>query len=65
MKIKDVIGSEQVEVGLRVSDKSQLLRELSRRAAAAASIDQNVVHDVLASLSVSVSPRYLDARRGG
>jgi PTS system nitrogen regulatory IIA component len=47
MKIKDVIGSEQVEVGLRVSDKSQLLRELSRRAAAAASIDQNVIHDAL------------------
>jgi hypothetical protein len=28
MKITDVIGPEQVEVGLRVSDKAQLLREL-------------------------------------
>ena len=47
MKIKDVIGPEQVEVGLLVSDKAQLLRELSRRAAAAVSIDQNVIHDAL------------------
>ena len=47
MKIKDVIGPEQVEVGLRVSDKAQLLRELSRRAAAAVSIDQSVIHDAL------------------
>jgi len=47
MKIKDVIGPEQVEVSLRVSDKSQLLRELSRRAAAAASIDMNIIHDAL------------------
>ena len=47
MKIKNVIGPEQVEVGLRVSDKAQLLRELSRRAAAAVSIDQGVIHDAL------------------
>ena len=47
MKIKDVIGPEQVEVGLRVSDKAQLLRELSHRAAAAVSIDQSVIHDAL------------------
>ena len=47
MKITDVIGPEQVEVGLRVSDKAQLLRELSRRAAAVVSIDQSVLHDAL------------------
>jgi PTS system nitrogen regulatory IIA component len=47
MKITDVIGPEQVEVGLRVSDKAQLLRELSRRAATAVSIDQGVIHDAL------------------
>jgi nitrogen PTS system EIIA component len=47
MQIRDVIGPEQVEIGLRVSDKAQLLRELSRRAAAAVSIDQNVIHDAL------------------
>ena len=47
MEIKDVIGPEQVEVGLRVSDKAQLLRELSRRAAATVSIDQSVIHDAL------------------
>ena len=47
MKIRDVIGLEQVKVGLRVSDKAQLLRELSRRAAAAVSIDQSVIHDAL------------------
>ena len=32
---------------MRVSDKAQLLRELSRRAAAAVSIDQNVIYDAL------------------
>jgi PTS system nitrogen regulatory IIA component len=47
MEIKDVIGPEQVGVGLRVSDKAQLLRELSRRAAATGSIDQGVIHDAL------------------
>ena len=47
MKIKDVIGPEQVEVGLRVSDKAQLLRELSHHAAAAVSMDQSVIHDAL------------------
>ena len=47
MEIKDVIGPEQVEVGLRVSDKAQLLRELSRRAAATVSIDQSVIYDAL------------------
>ena len=47
MKIEDVIGPEQVVVGLRVSDKAQLLRELSRRAAAAVSLDQSVIHDAL------------------
>src|SRR5678816_3640358 len=47
MKIRDFIGPDQVEIGLRVSDKAQLLRELSRRAAAAVSIDQDVIYDAL------------------
>jgi nitrogen PTS system EIIA component len=47
MQVKDVIGPAQVDVGLRVSDKVQLLRELSRRAATAVSIDQNVIFDAL------------------
>ena len=47
MNVKDVIGLEQVEVGVRVSDKAHLLRELSRRAASALSVDPRVVLDAL------------------
>ena len=38
MSIGDLIGPDQVVVGLRVADKAQLLAELSRRAAAALSL---------------------------
>jgi PTS system nitrogen regulatory IIA component len=40
MAIADLIGPDQVVVGLRVADKGQLLNELSRRAAAALSLEQ-------------------------
>ncbi len=40
MSIGDLIGPDQVVVGLRVADKAQLLSELSRRAAAALSLEQ-------------------------
>ena len=40
MALGDLIEPEQVVVGLRVADKAQLLAELSRRAAAALSLDQ-------------------------
>ena len=33
MKVTDLIGLDQIVVGLRVSDKPQLLQELARRAA--------------------------------
>lgn len=40
MAIAELIGPDQVVVGLRVADKGQLLNELSRRAAAALSLEQ-------------------------
>jgi nitrogen PTS system EIIA component len=40
MAIADLIGPDQVVVGLRVADKGQLLSELSRRAGAALSLKQ-------------------------
>src|SRR5581483_3314204 len=40
MSIAELIGPDQVVVGLRVGDKAQLLAELSRRAAAALSLPQ-------------------------
>jgi nitrogen PTS system EIIA component len=40
MTIGDLIGPEQVAVGLRVADKAQLLGELARRAAAALGLEQ-------------------------
>lgn len=43
MTIGDLIGPDQVVVALRVADKAQLLAELSRRAAAALSLEQPVV----------------------
>ncbi|HVC62747.1 MAG TPA: PTS sugar transporter subunit IIA [Acetobacteraceae bacterium] len=43
MSIGDLIGPAQVVVGLRVADKAQLLNELSRRAAAALSLEQAVL----------------------
>jgi PTS system nitrogen regulatory IIA component len=43
MSMGDLIGPDQVVVGLRVADKAQLLGELARRAAAALSLDQLVL----------------------
>jgi PTS system nitrogen regulatory IIA component len=47
MQIGDIIGPDNVIVGLRVADKTQLLRELARRAAAALALDQRVILDAL------------------
>jgi nitrogen PTS system EIIA component len=47
MKPGDVIGPNQVIVGLRVADKAQLLQDLARRAAAAISLDQRSILDAL------------------
>ncbi len=47
MKIGDVIGPNQVIVGLRAADKAQLLQELARRAAAAVALDQRTILDAL------------------
>lgn len=43
MSMGDLIGPDQVVVGLRVADKAQLLGELARRAAAALSLDQTAL----------------------
>jgi PTS system nitrogen regulatory IIA component len=47
MPIGDIIGANNVVVGLRVGDKAQLLRELARRAASALSLDQRVILDAV------------------
>jgi PTS system nitrogen regulatory IIA component len=47
MKITDLIGPDQVIVGLRVADKAQLLNELAGRAAAALTLDRRMVFDAL------------------
>jgi PTS system nitrogen regulatory IIA component len=47
MTIGKLIGPDQVIVGLRVSDKTQLLQELARRAGAALSLDQRTILDAL------------------
>jgi len=47
MKIIDLIGPEQVVVGLRVTDKAQLLQELANRAAAALTLDRRMIFDAL------------------
>jgi PTS system nitrogen regulatory IIA component len=47
MKIADLIGPDRVIVGLRVSDKTQLLQELAGRAAAALSLDRRAIFDAL------------------
>lgn len=47
MSIGDLIGPDQVLVGLRVADKAQLLNELARRAAAALSLPQPAVLQAL------------------
>ena len=43
MRIADLIGPDQVLVGLRLPDKAQLLSELSRRAASAVSLEHPVI----------------------
>lgn len=45
----DVIAPDRVEIGLRVSGKAHLLRELARRAASAVSLDQKVILDALSA----------------
>jgi PTS system nitrogen regulatory IIA component len=47
MHIGELIGADHVIVGLRVGDKTQLLRELARRAASALSLDQRLILDAL------------------
>ena len=47
MPIGELIGVSNVIVGLRVGDKTQLLRELARRAALALSLDQRLILDAL------------------
>jgi PTS system nitrogen regulatory IIA component len=47
MKVSDIIGPDQVIVGLRVADKAQLLRELARRAALALSLEPRTVFAAL------------------
>ena len=47
MTIGELIGANHVVVDLRVADKTQLLQELSRRAAAALSLDQRMILDAL------------------
>jgi PTS system nitrogen regulatory IIA component len=43
MPIAELIGPDQVVVGLRVADKAQLLAELARRAAPAVALEQAAI----------------------
>ena len=47
MRISDVIGPDQVVVGLRVGDKAQVLQELASRAGGALDIERRVILDAL------------------
>ena len=47
MAIGELIGPDRVVVGLRVSDKSQLLQDLAGRAATALGLDRRTVFDAL------------------
>ncbi len=47
MNIADLVAPDRVVVPLRVSDKPQLLRELSQRAARLLAIDSQVIFDAL------------------
>ncbi len=49
MKLADLIGPEHVIAGLRVADKSQLLRELAGQAAAAVSLDPQMILNAIQS----------------
>ena len=43
MKLTDLIGPDQIVVGLRISDKPQLLQELARRAAPAVKMEPDAL----------------------
>ena len=47
MKMADLIGQDRVVVGLRAPDKTQLLQDLSGRAANALSLDRRKIFDAL------------------
>jgi PTS system nitrogen regulatory IIA component len=47
MTIGEIIGPDQVVVGLRCGDKAQVLQELAGRAAAALGLDRRAVFDAL------------------
>ena len=47
MTVGEIIGPDRVVVGLRVADKTQLLQELSGRAAIALGLDRRVIFDAL------------------
>jgi nitrogen PTS system EIIA component len=49
MMIGDIIGEDRVVVGLRVSDKAQLLQDLAGRAATALGLDRRTIFDALQS----------------
>lgn len=49
MILSDLIGPEQILIGLRVNNKAQLLRELCRRAAPAIGIDEAAIFEALQS----------------
>jgi PTS system nitrogen regulatory IIA component len=47
MQVAELIGPDQVIVGLRAADKAQLLQELARRAGAALSQDARIILEAL------------------
>jgi PTS system nitrogen regulatory IIA component len=47
MNIIDLVGAENVVVGLRVANKTRALAELSRRAAQAVGLDEQAIADAL------------------
>jgi PTS system nitrogen regulatory IIA component len=47
MTIGEIIGPDQVVVGVRVTDKRQLLQDLAGRAATALALDRGVIFDAL------------------
>jgi PTS system nitrogen regulatory IIA component len=47
MTIGDIIGSDRVVIGVRASDKTQLLRELADRAATALSLESRTIFEAL------------------
>ncbi|HME22027.1 MAG TPA: PTS sugar transporter subunit IIA [Acetobacteraceae bacterium] len=47
MTIGEIIGPDQVVVGLRVADKAQLLQDLAGRAATVLGLDRRMIFDAL------------------